>query len=89
MGHGFGFGDGDCVDWHQQHVCSLYFLLSIPLLSSLRDVRSCGGRHGLGSRLCLLGLFVFRFLVFGLIKKLLTRTRKASPAGLPGHILAL
>ena len=38
------------------------FLLSVVWLSSLRGIRSCGGRHGLGSRLGLLGLFVFRFL---------------------------
>ena len=37
-----------------------YFLLSVPWVSSLRGVRSCGGRHGLGSRLVLLGVFVFR-----------------------------
>ena len=37
------------------------FLLSVVWLSSLRGIRSCGGRHGLGSRLGLLGLFVFRF----------------------------
>ena len=37
------------------------FLLSVVWVSSLRGIRSCGGRHGLGSRLGLLGLFVFRF----------------------------
>ena len=41
------------------------FLLSVVWLSSLRGIRSCGGRHGLGSRLGLLGLFVFRFLLLG------------------------
>ena len=38
------------------------FLLSVVWLSSRR------GRHGLGSRLGLLGLFVFRFLLYVLIK---------------------
>ena len=38
------------------------FLLYVVWLSSLRGIRSCGGRHRLGSRLGLLGLFVFRFL---------------------------
>ena len=43
------------------------FMLSVVWLSSLRGIRSCGGRHGLGSRLGLLGLFVFtcRFLLLG------------------------
>ena len=41
------------------------FLLSVVWLSSLRGIRSCGGRHGLGSRLGLLGLFVFMFLLLG------------------------
>ena len=41
------------------------FLLSVVWLSSLRGIRSCGGRHGLGSRLGLLGLFVFKFLLLG------------------------
>ena len=43
----------------------VYFLLSVVWLSSLRGSRNCGGRHGLGSRLGLLGLFVFRFLLLG------------------------
>ena len=43
----------------------VHFLLSVLWLStsSLRGVRSCGGRHGLGSRLGLLGLLVFSFLL--------------------------
>ena len=41
------------------------FLLSVVWLSSLRGIRSCGGRHGLGSRLGLFGLSVFRFLLLG------------------------
>ena len=41
------------------------FLLSVVWLFSLRGIRSCGGRLGLGSRLDLLGLFVFRFLLLG------------------------
>ena len=40
-------------------------LLSVVWLSSLRGIRSCGGRHGLDSRLGQLGLFVFRFLLLG------------------------
>ena len=39
------------------------FLLSVVWVSGLRSVRSCGGRHGLVSRLGLLGLFVFSFLL--------------------------
>ena len=57
MGHGFGCGDGSCVDWHQRHVVRV-FLLSVFWLSSLRGVRSCGSLHGLGCRLGLPGLFV-------------------------------
>ena len=47
------------------------FLLSVLCLPS---VRSCGGRHGLGSRLDLLGLFVISFLLLGpfLSKKKIT-----------------
>ena len=41
------------------------FLLSVAWLPSLRGIRSCGGRCGLRSRLGLLGLFVFRFLLLG------------------------
>ena len=41
------------------------FLVSVVWLPSLRGIRSCGGRHGLGSRLGLLGLFVVRFLLLG------------------------
>ena len=40
----------------------VHFLLSVFCLSSLRGVRSCDGRHGLGSRLGLPGLFVFNLL---------------------------
>ena len=38
------------------------FMLSVLWLSNLRGIRSCGGRHGLGSRLGLLGLFIYIFL---------------------------
>ena len=41
------------------------FLLSVVWLSSLQDIRSSGGSHGLGSHLGLLGLFAFRFLLLG------------------------
>ena len=65
MGHGLGCGDGSYIDWHQRHAVRVYSALcrlsSVLWLSSLRGVRSCGGRHGLGSRLGLLGLFVFSF----------------------------
>ena len=64
MGHGFGCGDGSCIDWHQRHVVCVLSALC-PLAVSGRDDRSCGGRHSLGSRLGLLGLFVFRFLLLG------------------------
>ena len=43
----------------------LCFLLSVVWLSSLRGIRTCGGRHGLGCRLGLLVLFVFRFMLLG------------------------
>ena len=46
-------------------VLFVYFLLSVLWLSSLRGVRSCGGRHGLGSRLGLRRPFVFGFLLLG------------------------
>ena len=46
-------------------VLLVYFLLSVLWLSSLRGVHSCCGRHGLGSRLGLLVLFVFSFLLLG------------------------
>ena len=71
MGHGFGCGDGSCIDWHQRHVISgmlfVYFLIFVLWLSSLRGVCSCGRRHGLGSCLGLLGLFDFSFLLLGLV----------------------
>ena len=52
------------------------FLLSVVWLSSLRGIRSRGGRHGLGSRLGLLWLFVFRVLLLGfdLMQKRLNKT---------------
>ena len=27
MGHGFGCGDGSCVDWHQRHVVRMFSAL--------------------------------------------------------------
>ena len=57
MGHGSGFGDGGCIDWHQRHIVRVF---SAPP-SCLRGVHYCGGRHGIGSRLGLLGLFVLGF----------------------------
>ena len=43
----------------------LFVFSALCSLASLWGIRSCGGRHGLGSRLGLLGLFVFRFLLLG------------------------
>ena len=43
----------------------VYFVLPVLWLSGEPGVRSCGGRDGLGSRLGLLGLLVFRFLLLG------------------------
>ena len=66
MGHSFGCGDVSCVDCHQRHVVREFSaLFCVVWLSSRRGVRSCGGHRGLGSRLGLLGLFVFRFLLSG------------------------
>ena len=71
----------------------VYFLLSVVWLSSLRGVRSCGGGHGLVSRLGLRGLFVFSFFAFRfcLINKCfkLKLKPKTSSAGPLGLILAL
>ena len=53
------------------------FLLSVVWLSSLRGIRSCGGRHGLDSRLGLLGLFVYSFL---LLQKRLNKTQNLNRA---------
>ena len=61
-------------------------LLSVVWLSSLRGIRSCDGRHGLGSRLGLLGLFVVRFLVLGFDAKAM---KQPSPAGLLGLLFAV
>ena len=46
----------------------VWFLFSFLWLSSLRGVHGCGGRHGLGSRLGLLGLFVFSFLFLDFVQ---------------------
>ena len=54
MGHGFGGGDGRCIHWHQRHVARVFPTL-VFWLPRLRGVRSCGGRHGLASRLGRLG----------------------------------
>ena len=68
MGHGFGSGDGSCIDWHQRHVVrvssALCPLSSALWLSSLRGVRSYDCRDGLGSRSGLFGLFVFSAFLF-------------------------
>ena len=64
MGHGFGCGDGSCMTGISGMLFVNFCSLSSGL-SSLRGVRSCGGHRGLGSRLGLLELFVFRFLLLG------------------------
>ena len=46
--------------------CSCIFC-SVFSLASLRGVRRCGGRHGLGSPVDLLGLIVFSFLFWGFV----------------------
>ena len=61
------------------------FLLSVVWLSSLRGVRRYGGRHGPGSRLGLLELFVLGFCFrFWLNAKMIERNikPKTRPAGL-------
>ena len=60
LGPGFGHVDESCIGWHQRHVARLLSAL-VLCLSSIRGVRSCGGRHGVGSRLGVLGAFVFNF----------------------------
>ena len=35
MGHGFGCGDGSCIDWHQRRVVRVF-----SAINSLRGVRS-------------------------------------------------
>ena len=66
---------------------------SVVWLSSLRGIRSYGGRHGLGSRLGVLGLFVLRFLLLGfdqMQKRLKLKLKpKSSPAGLLGLLFAV
>ena len=63
-GHGFGCGDGSCMVWHHRHFF-VRFLRAVVWQSSLRSVSSCGGRHGPGFRLGLLGLFVLAFSFIG------------------------
>ena len=60
MGHGFGCVDGSWIDWHQRHVVRVLLLPDV-WQSSLRGVHSCDGRHGPGSCLGLLELFVGGF----------------------------
>ena len=58
MGHGFGCGNGSCIVSGISAMLFVCFVLSVLWLSSLRGVRGYGCRHGLDSRLGLLGLFV-------------------------------
>ena len=53
------------------------FLLSAVWLSSLPGVRRCGGRHGPGSRLGLLGLFVLGVCFWVLIAEMIKERRRA------------
>ena len=66
VGHGFGCDDRSRIDWHQRHVVREFSALCLMTVC-LRGVRSCGSRHGLDSRLVLLGLFVFSFLLLGFV----------------------
>ena len=56
---------GTCIDCIS--VMFVYYLLAVSWLSininSVRGVRRCGGRHDLGFRLGMLGLFGFTFLL--------------------------
>ena len=63
------------------------FLLFFVWLSSLRGICSCGGRHGLVSRLGLLGLFVFSFFLLGLNAQTIKQNLK--PKSSPDAILGL
>ena len=54
MGHGLAAVMG-AVLTGIRGMLFVYFLLYVLWLSSLRSVRSCGGRHGPGSRLACLG----------------------------------
>ena len=66
LGHDFGCGDESRLVWRQRHV--VYFVLYMSSAwFSLQGVRNCGGRHGLASRLDLLGLLVFSFLFGGFV----------------------
>ena len=71
MGNGFVCRDRTCIGWHQRRVVREFSVLCpLVVYSSLRYVRSCGGYHGLGSRLGLLGLLRVRFLLLGFTKKM-------------------
>ena len=59
----------------------IVFLLSVVWLSSIRGIRSRGGRHGFGSRLGLLGLFAFRFLLLGFDKMQKRLNKTNAPTG--------
>ena len=57
----------------------MYFLLSVLCLSGLRGVCSCGGRHGLRSRLDLLWLLVFRFCLIQMELNKSEKRKRARP----------
>ena len=46
----------------------VYYLLAVFWLSSVRGVRGCGGRHDLGFRVGMLGLFGFTFLLLRFVQ---------------------
>ena len=72
MGHGFGCGDGSCIDWHQRHVVREISAVC-PLVYGV-FVAAYGGHRGLGSRLGRLELFVFGFsLTMGMFKRSVAR----------------
>ena len=49
-------------------VMFVYYLLAVFWLSSVRGVRGCGGRHDLGFRVGMLGLFGFTFLLLRFVQ---------------------
>ena len=61
---------GTCIDCIS--VMFVYYLLAVSWLSininSVRGVRRCGGRHDLGFRVGMLGLFGFTFLLLRFVQ---------------------
>ena len=89
MGHGFGCGDGNCIDWHKWHFVRLFS--AVLWLSSLKSVRSCVATMVSVLDWASLGCSFLVICVSVLLdQKMIERRRKAktSPAGLLGLILA-